>query len=83
MSDPVEEIAAKVAASLSVQMVTHLEFETQLPQHMKPRIIGVFQPYWRGDITLSQLMEALRLIGYSADLDVDGLYQFVSKEDMH
>lgn len=78
-----EDIANKVVAAQSFRMIAHMELETQLPQYIIPRIIGVFQPYWRNDITFGQLMEALRLIGYGADLDTDGFLEFIDKGDLH
>jgi hypothetical protein len=83
MSNTVEEVAKKVVASLTVRMATHMEFETQLPHDIRPKIIAMFKPYWRGDISYSQLLEALRLVGYGADLDVDGLHQFINHGDLH
>lgn len=79
----VEEISRKVVASLSIRMATHMEFETQLPDQLCARVIGVFRPYWKGDITYGQLIEALRLVGYGEDLDADGLHQFINHGDLH
>jgi hypothetical protein len=78
-----DDIAAKVVAAETVRMATHLEFDTEIHHTQSRKIIAMFQPYWRGDISFSQLMEALRLIGYGADLDADGLHQFINKGDLH
>lgn len=83
MSITPAEVAAKVCASMSVRMVMHLEFATAIRNPIKSRLIGVFQPYWRGEITLGQLVEAMDLTGYKGDLATDRLTEFVNKEDMH
>ncbi len=77
------DLPTKVVAALTVEMSTHMEFETTLTQDIRPKILGMFKPYWRGDISYSQLLEALRLIGYGCDLDTDGLHQFINKGDLH
>jgi hypothetical protein len=78
-----EETAVKLVASLSVRMVTHMEFDTQIPQDMRRQLKGIFTPYWFGEITLRQLMDGMRLIGYGGDLDTDGLLEFINKGDLH
>jgi hypothetical protein len=65
------------------RMVIHLELETRIPPEMGRSIIRVFKEYWRENITLGQLTEALHLIGYDKDLDQDGLHKFLNKVDVH
>lgn len=66
-----------------MSMAAHMEFETQLPDDLCARIIGVFTMYWRRRINLDELQQALRLAGYGRDLTDDGFHQFLNAEDIH
>ena len=79
----IDEELLKDTATMSCRMAVHMDLETQLPSEACRRIIGMFQPYWRGDVSFNQLLAALSIIGYGKDLDVDGLHRFINKGDLH
>ena len=63
-------------------MASHMEFETEIPDELCARIIGVFTQYWRRNININELRRGLMQVGYYRDLSDDGFHQFLNPEDI-